>query len=120
MNKANAFRAMAVVVLGLFQSASAQQPDVAQGENVETQLQRVSTDVNNLQRDVDRLRLDVREVARSGTALFLFGIVCALWAQNTGRNPWLWFFLGLFFSVITGLVLLSKNSQDRKLVPKGN
>ncbi len=42
-----------------------------------------------------------------------FGIFCALWAQNTNRSAWLWFFLGLFFAPLTGLVLLYKNSQDR-------
>lgn len=50
----------------------------------------------------------------AGVAVWLFGAFCALWAQNTSRNPWLWFFLGLFFSVITVLVLLKKNSDDRK------
>ena len=49
-----------------------------------------------------------------GYAIYLFGAFCALWAQNTGRNPWLWFFLGLLFSVITVLVLLSKNADDKK------
>ena len=49
-----------------------------------------------------------------GAALFLFGAFCALWAQNTGRNAWLWFFLGLFFSVLTVIVLLAKNAGDRK------
>ena len=52
--------------------------------------------------------------ADAGVAVWLFGAFCALWAQNTGRNAWLWFFLGLFFSVITVLVLLEKNSNDRK------
>ena len=42
----------------------------------------------------------------------LFGAFCALWAQNTRRNPWGWFFLGLFFSVITVFVLLWKNADD--------
>jgi hypothetical protein len=50
-----------------------------------------------------------------GAVLFLFGVFCALWAQNTNRNAWLWFFLGLCFSVVTVLVLLAKNSEDRKL-----
>ena len=49
----------------------------------------------------------------AGVAAWLFGAFCALWAQNTGRNAWLWFFLGLFFNVITVLVLLNKNSHDR-------
>lgn len=48
----------------------------------------------------------------SGPIFFLFGAFCALWAQNTGRNAWLWFFLGGFFSVITVLFLLTKNSND--------
>jgi hypothetical protein len=56
----------------------------------------------------------VHEKESTGAVLFLFGIFCALWAQNTNRNPWLWFFLGLLFSIITGLVLLAKNSDDRK------
>jgi hypothetical protein len=45
---------------------------------------------------------------------FLFGIFCAHWAQNTGRNAWLWFFLGLLFAPITGLALLVRNSDDLK------
>jgi hypothetical protein len=49
-----------------------------------------------------------------GAVLWLFGVFCALWAQTTGRNPWLWFFLGMFFNVITVLVLLSKNSNDKR------
>lgn len=42
---------------------------------------------------------------------FLFGIFCAYWAQTTDRDPWLWFFLGLFFAPITGLVLLGENKK---------
>ena len=49
-----------------------------------------------------------------GVAVFVCGAFCALWAQNTGRNPWLWFFLGLFFNVITVLVLLRKNANDKR------
>ena len=49
-----------------------------------------------------------------GMAVFVCGAFCALWAQNTGRNPWLWFFLGLFFNVITVLVLLRKNANDKR------
>jgi hypothetical protein len=48
----------------------------------------------------------------NGALVFLFGVFCALWAQNTGRSAWLWFFLGLVFSVITVVVLLIKNSDD--------
>jgi hypothetical protein len=48
-----------------------------------------------------------------GLVLFFFAVFCALWAQNTGRSAWLWFFLGLFFHIITALVLLTKNSNDK-------
>ena len=34
--------------------------------------------------------------------------------KNTDRSPWNWFFLGLFFHVITVLVLLEKNGDDRR------
>ena len=44
---------------------------------------------------------------------FLFGIFCAYWAQEKDRSAWLWFFLGLFFAPITGLVLLSKNAKNK-------
>ncbi len=49
-----------------------------------------------------------------GAVVFLYGVFCALWAQNTGRSAWLWFFMGMIFSVITVIVLLYKNSEDRK------
>jgi len=51
--------------------------------------------------------------ASTGLVFFLFGIFCAYWAQSTGRNPWLWFFMGWFFAPFTGLVLLVKNAEDR-------
>ncbi|HUB26812.1 MAG TPA: hypothetical protein VL992_15410 [Tepidisphaeraceae bacterium] len=67
-------------------------------------------------------RLESRSVQTDagdgGIAAFLAGTFCALWAQNTRRDPWLWFFLGLFFNVITLLVLLSKNARDRRLTPQ--
>jgi cell division protein FtsW (lipid II flippase) len=51
----------------------------------------------------------------AGVAVFVCAAFLALWAQNTGRNAWLWFFLGLFFSVIVIFVMLYKNSNDRKI-----
>jgi hypothetical protein len=48
-----------------------------------------------------------------GALLVLVGASCALWAQNTGRRAWLWFFLGVFFNVVTLLVLLYKNANDK-------
>ena len=68
--------------------------------------------VNQFEHRVSTLEQKIRQVGDQGLALFLFGAFCALWAQNSGRNSWLWFFLGLFFSVITVLVLLEKNAGD--------
>jgi hypothetical protein len=50
----------------------------------------------------------------TGAVVLLFGAFCALWAQNTGRNAWLWFFLGVMFHVIAVAVLLYKNTEARK------
>lgn len=49
----------------------------------------------------------------TGALVLLFGAFCALWAQNTGRNAWLWFFLGMIFHVIAVAMLLYKNSNAR-------
>ena len=47
----------------------------------------------------------------TGSLVFLFGAFCALWAQNTGRNAWLWFFLGVMFHVFAVAILLYKNTH---------
>jgi len=52
--------------------------------------------------------------ATTGLVLFLFAIFCAYWAQETNRSAWLWFFSGLLFGPLAGLMLLLKNSYDRK------
>lgn len=44
--------------------------------------------------------------------LFICGSICALWAQNTRRNSWLWFFFGFFGAFIALLALLWTNSRD--------
>ena len=85
---------MTVVVLLLIAN-----PTEAQDPSVESRLSKVEREVK------DR---------SAGAVLFLFGAFCALWAQNTGRSAWVWFFLGLLFSVLTVVVLLAKNSNDRK------
>ncbi|MEI6245584.1 MAG: hypothetical protein WCQ64_11130 [Acidobacteriota bacterium] len=71
-----------------------------------------------LGRRVDQLDADVQALNRrvksgtTGVILFLFGAVCALWAQNTKRDPWLWFFLGAFFNVFAVISMLMKNAED--------
>ena len=69
--------------------------------------------IAELERRIENLPTPIQAHGPDGAALFLFGAFCALWAQNTGRSAWLWFFLGLFFNVITVIVLLMKISGDR-------
>lgn len=73
------------------------------------------------QRPLDRvgeLELRVQRVEGSYKSLagpaFLAGVIAALWAQNSKRNAWLWFFLGVLFVPITLLVLLYLNARDRR------
>jgi hypothetical protein len=75
--------------------------------------------VTQVEERVSKLESRVQQLGGEGLALFLFAAFCALWAQNTGRSAWLWFFLGLLFSAITVLVLLSRNASDRRNPPGG-
>lgn len=75
--------------------------------------------ITQVEQRISKLEQRVQQLGDQGLTLFLFAAFCALWAQNTGRNAWLWFFLGLFFSVITVLVVLFKNSSDRRNPPRG-
>jgi hypothetical protein len=84
-------------------------------------------DIRRLESEIRRLQSDVSRVRRQGSAttvvhdesgiffmLILYGAFCALWAQNTGRSAWQWFFAGLFLNVLTIMILLSKNAEDRR------
>ena len=68
--------------------------------------------IAELERRINSVPTRIQTHGDNGALVFLFGVFCTLWAQNTGRSAWLWFFLGLFFSVITVIVLLYKNSND--------
>ena len=73
------------------------------------------TRFDHLEDRVTRMESEVDDLASAGFVMLLFGAFCALWAQNSSRDAWLWFFLGLLFNVITVVVLLSKNSADVKV-----
>lgn len=68
------------------------------------------------ERRVERVETRVAKLERAGRnyapASFVAGVLAALWAQNTRRNAWLWFFMGVLFAPITLLILLYKNSAD--------
>jgi hypothetical protein len=79
--------------------------------------------INELKQDIQNLKVEnadlknkvsnlKKDYKKGGVVLFLFGAFCALWAQNTKRNPWAWFFLGAIFSIITVFFLLKMNSED--------
>lgn len=110
--KAALMMAIGWIVLSILLAAAAS----AQPANDQS-VQQLDGRVDQLETQVNRLRNDVRDNVSTGGVAVLFGAFCALWAQNTGRNPWLWFFLGLIFSVIAVLVLLYKNSNDRHPAP---
>ena len=99
--------------LTFYQQAAFAQDDVNQ------QLQNLAQRVNQLESKESEL-LTIAHREAGGGALFLFGAFCALSAQNTKRSAWLWFFMGLLFSVITVIVLLSKNSHDRQAATRAS
>jgi hypothetical protein len=84
----------------------------AQGD-LEARVGALESRVTNLKLQVADIQSSIRQGGSEGALAFLFGVFCALWAQNTGRSAWLWFFMGLLFNVFTVIVLLSKNSGDR-------
>ena len=55
--------------------------------------------------------MDPSQYASTALVQFLFGIFCAYWAQMNNRSAWGWFFLGLIFGPITGVVLLGENCK---------
>ena len=71
-----------------------------------------SARLSSVESRITQLEGNARHASAAGAVAFLFGAFCALWAQNSGRSAWLWFFAGLIFSVIAVLVLLSKNAAD--------
>jgi hypothetical protein len=103
-----------VAMIGAFQTGEARGQLDPSVRIVQEQRANHEGRISALERDVQLLNEKVKNPQDTGLVLFLFGTVCALWAQNTGRNPWLWFFLGMFFNVVTALVLLYKNAQDRR------
>ncbi len=85
-----------------------------EADPVEGRLDSIENRVDGLSGELGNVEDKIQNRASQGLVLFLFGVVAALWAQNTGRGPWLWFFLGVFFNFITMIVLLSKNAQARR------
>jgi hypothetical protein len=107
------FIALFVLALSLNTSTYAQ---VNQEEFNELKRKVVSLESDNSslknQMNNNSYNLEKKDYAPVGLVLFLFGCFCALWAQNRGSNPWVWFFLGLIFSVVTVVFVLIQNAKD--------
>lgn len=99
-----------IILLMLVLAASLTFPAAALAQTDAARLADLEERVSRLERSSPIVHSD----QSVGVALFVCAAFCALWAQQTRRSPWLWFFLGLFFHVITLLVLLAKNSNDRR------
>jgi len=82
---------------------------------VQTFAQSDDSRLDKLERKVSYLEYQVSSNSAVGLAVFVCASFCALWAQQTRRNSWLWFFFGAFFNIIALLVLLYKNSNDQRL-----
>jgi hypothetical protein len=82
-------------------------------ETADRRVQELEGRLAQLENRFAHLPAPVVQHGSGGAIVFLYGCFCALWAQNTNRNPWLWFFLGLFFSSLAALILLAKHSNDR-------
>lgn len=97
-------------------NAQAYQENVSEKVTLEERVQRLESELSGKQeqqqQELNNLKNQVSTYAPMGMLLFLFGGVCALWAQSTGRSAWAWFFAGLFLSVLALIVVLSTNSND--------
>ena len=71
--------------------------------------------VSNLESKIGSLQSKIRNNSGGAASVFFFAVFCAFWAQNTNRNPWQWFFLGLIFNIFTAFFLLSKNAADKQM-----
>ena len=66
----------------------------------------LANQLERVERRVDRLYSSLVGVG------LLAGAICALWAQNTGRNAWVWFFGAFIFSFFALLLMLHQNATD--------
>lgn len=92
------------------------------GDGLDREVSKLERQIASLENQVFALETAMDDVNRKlqggsgGLILLFFGFFCALWAQNTGRSAWLWFFLGVFFNVFAVISLLVKNGRYRRAV----
>ncbi len=106
-----------IYLLGSSYNCKAQE-NINELQSLKSQLNSQKFEIEQLKQqqtnDTTFLKSNFNSYASSALVTFLFGAFCALWAQNTNRNPWLWFFAGAVFSIITICLLLYDNANDIK------
>jgi hypothetical protein len=94
-------------------------PLLVQAQDDSAEIRSLKSEVSSLESKVRNLESEMKSITAklddAAIVLFFFAVFCAWWAQYTDRNPWLWFFLGLFFHVFTAFVLLIKNAGDKRM-----
>lgn len=132
LKKSVLFTTIVITMAVIWQPVKAQTPASNSVNKTQSEIQQLRSDVDKLKTenetlrsqilqenqklssDVSGIKSDLTDKASIPMISFFIGIFCALWAQNTQRNPWPWFFLGFFFTIITGFFLLAKNADDLK------
>ena len=66
---------------------------------------------SNVKAEIDDTRQKIEGYAPIFLVLFLYGTVCALWAQGTNRSAIAWFLSGMIFSVLTAVTMMYINGK---------
>ena len=68
---------------------------------------------SNVRAEIEDTRRKVEGYAPMFLVLFLYGTVCALWAQGTNRSVIAWFLSGMIFSVLTAITMMYINGKEQ-------
>jgi hypothetical protein len=68
---------------------------------------------SNVRAEIDDTKRRIEGYAPMFLLLFLYGTVCALWAQGTNRSAIAWFFSGMIFSVLTAITVMYINGKEQ-------
>ena len=86
--------------------------DTNESELENDRIEQLESEIKSLRSKAEEVSNRLSDRATEGSVAFLGGAICALWAKNSGRNAWIWFFWGAVLMPITILIMLYKNAQD--------
>jgi len=108
------------ILLGLFFTCASNINAQVSKEEFEELSSKVATLENennilksNVRAEIDDTRRKVEGYAPMFLVLFLYGTVCALWAQGTNRSVIAWFLSGMIFSVLTAIIMMYVNGKEQ-------